>query len=256
MENASSVLDQIIQDGARRMLQAALENEVETFLERHSNKVDKEGRRQVVRNGYLPSRGLVTGAGTLEIQQPRVRDKSPEADDRVRFSSSILPPYLRRSKAIDELIPWLYLKGISTGDFSEALQSLTGAPMDSVSASTIVRLKEAWTKEYETWSCRDLSEKRYAYICADGIHVNVRLEDQENQRQCLLVVMGATAEGEKELIATRRLPLLREYASKRCSAPHERRWIGRFRRERLGRGTADGHPNRYRSVDYHPRRII
>jgi len=203
IENARSVLDQIIQDGARRMLQAALENEVEAFLERHSNKVDNEGRRQVVRNGFLPSRELVTGAGTLEIQQPRARDKSPEADDRVRFSSSILPPYLRRSKAIDELIPWLYLKGISTGDFSEALQSLTGAPVDSVSASTIVRLKEAWTKEYETWSCRDLSEKRYAYIWADGIHVNVRLEDQENQRQCLLVVMGATAEGEKELIAVR-----------------------------------------------------
>ena len=202
-ESARSVLDQIIQDGARRMLQAALENEVETFLERHSNKVDDEGRRQVVRNGHLPARELVTGAGTLEVQQPRVRDKSPDAEDRVRFSSSILPPYLRRSKAIDELIPWLYLKGISTGDFSEALQSLTGAPVDSISASTVVRLKEVWTKEYETWSNRDLSEKRYAYIWADGIHVNVRLEDQENQRQCLLVVMGATEEGEKELIVVR-----------------------------------------------------
>jgi transposase-like protein len=185
------------------MLQAALEDEVNTFLEAHSSKVDENGRRLVVRNGYMPSRELVTGAGNLDISQPRVRDKSSESDSRVKFSSSILPPYLRRSKAIDELIPWLYLKGISTGDFSEALQSLTGAPVDGVSANTIVRLKEKWSEDYDTWNKRDLSEKKYVYIWADGIHVNVRLEDQENQRQCILVLMGATEEGEKELIAVR-----------------------------------------------------
>lgn len=203
VESARSILDQIVRDGARKMLQAALEDEVNAFLESHSSTVDGHGRRMVVRNGHLPSREIVTGAGSLEVQQPRVRDKSPDAEQRLKFSSSILPPYLRRSKAIDELIPWLYLKGVSTGDFSEALQSLTGAPVDAVSATTIVRLKEVWTQDFEKWNQRDLSKKKYVYIWADGIHVNVRLEDQENQRQCILVVMGATENGEKELIAVR-----------------------------------------------------
>ena len=203
VESARSILDQIVRDGARKMLQAALEDEVNAFLESHSSTVDGHGRRMVVRNGHLPSREIVTGAGSLELQQPRVRDKSPDAEQRLKFSSSILPPYLRRSKAIDELIPWLYLKGVSTGDFSEALQSLTGAPVDAVSATTIVRLKEVWTQDFEKWNQRDLSKKKYVYIWADGIHVNVRLEDQENQRQCILVVMGATENGEKELIAVR-----------------------------------------------------
>ncbi|AMV30547.1 Transposase, Mutator family [Pirellula sp. SH-Sr6A] len=132
VENARSVLAPIIQDGARRMLQTVFGSEVDAFLKRHSNEVDNEGRRQVVQNRYLPSSELVTRAGTFEIQQPRDRDKSPEADDRVQFSSSILSPYLRRSKAIDEIIPSLYVKGISTGDSSEALQSLTGALVDSL----------------------------------------------------------------------------------------------------------------------------
>lgn len=196
-----SVLDQIVRDGARQMLQAALEDEVNAFLEAHASKMDGNGRRQVVRNGYVPSREIVTGAGCVEIKQPRVRDKSPDADNRVTFSSSILPPYLRRSKAIDELVPWLYLKGISTGDFSDALQSLTGGSIDGLSPNTVVRLKETWSKDYDRWNARDLSSKRYVYIWADGIHVNVRLEDQENQRQCILVVMGATADGNKELLA-------------------------------------------------------
>jgi transposase-like protein len=203
VENPRSILDQIVRDGARKMLQAALEDEVNAFLEMHTTKVDEEGRRLVVRNGYLPSRQVVTGAGGLDVQQPRVRDKSSDTAEKVRFSSSILPPYLRRSKAIDELIPWLYLKGISTGDFSEALQSLTGAPVDGVSANTIVRLKDNWTKDFEAWNSRDLSGKKYVYVWADGIHVNVRLEDPENQRQCILVLMGATADGEKELISVR-----------------------------------------------------
>jgi transposase-like protein len=201
VETATSVLDQLVREGAQSMLQAALESEVAAFLERVSSKVDSEGRRQVVRNGYMPGREVVTGAGNLSVSQPRVRDKSPDAAGRVTFSSSILPPYLRRSKAINELLPWLYLKGISTSDFSEALQSLTGAPMQCVSAGTIVRLKENWSQEYDAWNKRDLSMKNYVYIWADGIHVNVRLEDPENQRQCLLVLMGETADGRKELIA-------------------------------------------------------
>jgi transposase-like protein len=114
-----------------------------------------------------------------------------------------LPPYLRRSKAIDELIPWLYLRGVSTGDFSEALQSLTGAPVGGVTANTVVRLKEKWADDNDAWNKRDLSGKHYVYVWADGIHVQVRLEDQENQRQCILVLMGATADGHKELLAVR-----------------------------------------------------
>lgn len=199
--DARSTLDQIVRDGARRMLQAALEEEVDAFLNHYSTKVDDHGRRQVVRNGHLPSREVVTGAGPLEISQPRVRDKSPIGEDRVTFSSSILPAYLRRSKAIDELIPWLYLKGVSTGDFSEALQSLTGGPIEGLSANTIVRLKESWAADYDRWNQRTLSSKRYIYVWADGIHVNVRLEDEANQRQCILVIMGATEDGHKELIA-------------------------------------------------------
>jgi putative transposase len=201
IEDARSVLDRIVRDGARKMLQAALEDEVSLFLEAHSSKVDESGRRNVVRNGYMPPREVITGAGSLELQQPRVRDKSSDPDSRVKFSSSILPPYLRRSKAIDELVPWLYLKGVSTGDFSDALQSITGGPVAGLSANTIVRLKETWSKDFEAWSTRDLSSKRYIYLWADGIHVNVRLEDQENQRQCILVLMAATEAGEKELIA-------------------------------------------------------
>ena len=183
------------------MLQAALESEVQDFLELHASRVDDQGRRHVVRNGHLPPREIVTGAGPLAVTQPRVRDKSPDAASRVRFSSSILPPYLRKSKSIEELIPWLYLKGISTGDFSEALQSLIGPNASGFSANVVVRLKEQWSQEYDTWSKRDLTEKQYVYVWADGIYANVRLEDEANSRQCLLVLMGATAAGEKELIA-------------------------------------------------------
>lgn len=183
------------------MLQAALEQEVNSFLKNHDAKRDESGRRLVVRNGYLPEREIQTGAGPLSVQQPRVRDNSPDKDNRVSFSPSILPSYLRRSQAIDELLPWLYLKGVSTGDFAEALQSLLGPEAKNLSPNVIVKLKDGWTTEYEEWCRRDLSEKNYVYIWADGIHVNVRLEDAANKRQCMLVLMGATAEGKKELIA-------------------------------------------------------
>jgi putative transposase len=196
-----SPLDELVHQGAQKMLQKAIEEEVQQFLLEHAQRRDEEGRRLVVRNGYLPSRELLTGAGRLEVRQPRVRDNTPDPDTRVRFSSSILPPYLRRSKSIDELIPWLYLKGISTGDFSEALQALLGEDAKGLSPNVIVRLKEQWCQEYDQWSRRDLSEKQYVYFWADGIYANVRLETPENRRQCLLVLMGATAEGHKELIA-------------------------------------------------------
>jgi transposase-like protein len=197
----TSPLDELVRQGAQQMLQTAIEAEVDEFLAVHSTRRDARGNRQVVRNGYLPFRELLTGAGRLAVEQPRVRDNSSEREGRVRFSSSILPPYLRRSKAIDELIPWLYLKGISTGDFTEALQALVGEDAPALSVNVVVRLTQQWSQEYDAGSRRDLSEKQYVYVWADGIHVNVRLEDEANQRQCLLVLMGATADGQKELIA-------------------------------------------------------
>ena len=196
-----SSLDEIVRLGAQQMLQAAIDHEVAGFIGMHADRRDEQGRRHVVRNGSLPSRELLTGAGPLEVRQPRVRDNSPEKEDRVQFSPSVLPAYLRRSQSIDELLPWLYLKGISTGDFGEALQSLLGENAKGLSPNVIVGLKEKWSQEYEQWSRRDLSGKEYVYIWADGIHTNVRLEDPETKRQCMLVLMGATPEGKKELIA-------------------------------------------------------
>jgi len=195
------LLDQLVRRGAQRMLQQAIEAEVKEFVERHQDRRDANGKRLVVHNGYKPSRQIVTGAGALEVQQPRIRDNSPNKDQRVQFSSAILPPYLRRSKAIEEFIPWLYLKGISTGDFAEALQALLGEQAKGLSANVIVRLKEQWSAEFEQWNRRDLTGKQYVYLWADGIYVNVRLEDTENKRQCLLVLIGATVEGHKELVA-------------------------------------------------------
>jgi putative transposase len=197
----TSPLDELVRQGAQQMLQTAIEAEVDRFLTEHAERRDARGNRLVVRNGYMPAREILTGAGRLEVEQPRTRDNSSQRKDRVQFTSSILPPYLRRSKAIDELIPWLYLKGISTGDFTEALQSLLGEDAPALSPNVIVRLVAQWSQEYEAWSRRDLSEKQYVYVWADGIHVNVRLENEANQRQCLLVLMGATADGQKELIA-------------------------------------------------------
>ena len=196
-----SPLDEIIRTGAQQMLQTAIEAEVNDFLLRHSDRRDEHGNRLVVRNGRLPSRELLTGAGRLEVSQPRVRDNSSEKENRATFTASILPPYLRRSKTIDDLIPWLYLKGISTGDFPEALQSLLGIDVKGLGPNVVVRLKETWGGEYDEWSRRDLSSKNYVYLWADGIHSNVRLEDEAQKRQCMLVLMGATADGRKELIA-------------------------------------------------------
>jgi len=196
-----SPLDELVRSGAQRMLQTAIDIEVSDFLARHVERCDEQGRRLVVRNGHLPSRELLTGAGRLELQQPRVRDNSSDPEERVHFSPSVLPAYLRKSPAIEELIPWLYLKGISTGDFSDALQALVGEGAKGLSPNVVVRLKEQWSDEYEAWMKRDLSNKHYVYIWADGIHVKVRLEDDAGKRQCMLVLMGATPEGHKELIA-------------------------------------------------------
>ena len=196
-----SPLDEIIHEGARRMLQAAIDAEVDAFIETHQDRRDPEGRRLVVKNRSLPAREILTGAGAIQVQQGRVRDNSSDPNQRVAFSPSVLPAYLRRTESIEELIPWLYLKGISTNDFGEALQALVGEKAKGLSANVVVRLKEQWAEEYDQWRERDLFEKEYVYVWADGIHVKVRLEDDANKKQCILVLMGATADGTKELIA-------------------------------------------------------
>jgi transposase-like protein len=193
-----SALDEVVLRGAMRMLQAALEMEVDNFVQQHKDFRDTNGRRRIVRNGHLPARTILTGAGALTLEQPRARDRRGGAEGAIRFSSSILPPYLRRSKNVDELIPWLYLKGISTGDFTEALQALLGPSAPGLSANVVVRLKEQWHVDFEAWRKRDLSEKRYVYFWVDGVYFNVRLE---GDRQCILVIIGATDKGEKELVA-------------------------------------------------------
>ena len=193
-EGHRSVLDEALRSGARRMLMAALEAEVEEYVKRNKEVVDEDGHRLVVRNGRLPGRTLQTGVGPVEIKQPRVHDRR----EGERFSSGILPRYLRRSPSVEALIPWLYLKGVSTNDFPEALKSLLGEGASGLSPSTIVRLKTAWEDEYREWNERDLSDRRYVYLWADGIYFNVRLTDD---RPCLLVIVGTLQDGRKELVA-------------------------------------------------------
>ena len=188
----------ILRSGARQLLAQALEFEVASFLSQYADLNDAQGRKRITRNGYLPERKIQTGIGQVPVKVPRIRDRQPENElDRIRFSSSILPPYLRKTKSMETLIPWLYLKGISTGDFTEALAALVGKDAPGLSPSTISRLKSVWQQEYEQWLNRDLSHKRYVYIWADGVYCNVRMDD----KQCLLVIIGATKEGRKELIA-------------------------------------------------------
>lgn len=195
-------LSDILREGAQRLLSHAIEAEVAAWIDARADLVDERGHRQVVRNGHLPQRSIMTQAGEMKVKQPRVRDRRPRNGPRgeaaEQFTSKILPPYLRKSKAIEELIPWLYLKGVSTGAFGEALQSLVGADAAGLSASTITRLIESWQDEHEQWSRRSLEGKEYVYLWADGVHFNIRLEED---RQCILVLMGATPEGKKELIA-------------------------------------------------------
>jgi transposase-like protein len=190
-------LTEVLRDGARALLTQAVETEVAAWLDRHADKRTDDGRRRLVRHGHLPEREIMTGIGPVAVRCPRVRDRVGEGPQRIRFSSAILPPYARRSKSLEVLIPILYLKGISTGDFEEALIALLGKDASGLSASTISRLKEAWSEEHARWNKRDLSAKRYVYFWVDGIHLQARLEDAA---QCLLVIIGATPEGKKELV--------------------------------------------------------
>ncbi len=191
---ARTVLEAVLGEGARRMLQAAIEREVVEYVGAYAHIHDEAGHRMVVRNGHLPERELITGLGPVSVRQPRVKDRR----EGERFTSKILPPYMRRVPSIDALIPALYLRGVSTGDFQEALEAILGPQAKGLSATNIVRLKEIWKQEYEEWRTRDLTDKHYVYVWADGIHFNVRLEDDDT---CLLVLIGARSDGSKELLA-------------------------------------------------------
>jgi len=193
--SSRDILSDICKEGAQRILSIALEAEVAECIQRLEHLRDVAGHRLVVRNGHMPERNILSGIGPLSVRQPRVDDRRPEGE---RFSSAILPPYLRRTKNVDELLPWLYLKGISTSDFPEALSALLGPDAKGLSANTIQRLKDVWSQEYADWNARDLTGKRYVYMWVDAIYFNVRLADD---RACILVILGATADGKKELVA-------------------------------------------------------
>ena len=187
-------LHELLRRGARDLIAKAVEAELATFLAQYADQRLDDGRQAVVRNGYLPERTVQTGIGDVSVQVPKVRDRSGGG---ARFNSSLLPPYLKRARSIEELIPWLYLKGISTGDYQEALAALLGDQAKGLSANTVSRLKKQWEDEHTEWRQRDLSDRRYVYWWADGVYSNVRMDD----RLCLLVIIGVTEQGRKELVA-------------------------------------------------------
>lgn len=190
-------ITEILQSGARKLLSEALEAEINGFLNEYKEFKDASGHQRIVRNGYLPERDILTGIGPVEVKVPRVRDREPNPEP-VRFHSGLLPRYLRKTRDMEELIPWLYLKGISTGDFKEALSAILGVDTRGLSASVISRLKDKWQKEYGDWRKRDLSQKQYVYFWVDGIYFSVRCEESKH---CMLVIIGATEDGRKELVA-------------------------------------------------------
>jgi transposase-like protein len=179
------------------LLTQALEVEIEFFINQYADLTYEVGRQRIVRNGYLPEREIQSGIGPLPVKAPRARDRHQDPSSRIYFSSSVLPPYLRKTKSMEALIPWLYLKGVSTGDFSDALAALVGRDAPGLSAATISRLKTIWQQDLDQWQARDLSTKHDVYFWADGVYCNVRMDD----KQCPLVIIGATEDGTKELVA-------------------------------------------------------
>lgn len=190
---AQDVLTDILKAGAQKLLAQAIEVEVESFLASYSDLKAGNGLQAVVRNGHLPERTIQTGLGEVKVKVPKVRDRSEKG---IKFNSNLVPPYLKRAKSIEELLPWLYLKGISTGDFQDTLHSLLGVDATGLSSSTISRLKKQWETDYGKWRKRDLSNRRFVYIWADGVYCNVRQDD----RLCLLVIMGSDSTGRKEVV--------------------------------------------------------
>jgi putative transposase len=190
-------LTEVLRDGARALLAQAVEAEVSQALAAHAHLTTVDGRRRLVRHGHMPERTIQTGIGPVAVRQPRVRDRGGADGARIRFSSTLLPPYARRTKSLDALLPILYLRGISTGDMQEALAALLGKDAPNLSPAVLARLKAGWQEEFERWKKRDLSARRYAYIWADGVYLQARMEPD---KQCVLVLIGATPEGRKELI--------------------------------------------------------
>ncbi|MGH2639190.1 MAG: IS256 family transposase [Rhabdochlamydiaceae bacterium] len=188
-----SALEEVLREGARKMLQEAIETEVAEYIQACQELRDEMNRRLVIRNGHLPSRDILTGIGSLSIRQPRVRDKRESAF----FSSAILRKYKRRAPSLDAAIPELYLRGISTNNFPEALAALLGEKASGLSSTNITRLKEVWEREYRSWQEKRFDKMRYVYIWADGIYFNIRLDED---RPCMLVLIGATEDGKKEFI--------------------------------------------------------
>ena len=192
-ERFSDALSDLVRQGARQIIAQAVETELSEFLSQYQCLRDESGRQGVVRNGYLPARTITTGVGEVDVQVPKVRDRTGSG---IKFNSLLLPPYLKRSRSVEEVLPWLYLKGISTGDFGEALSALLGPEAKGLSAATISRLKTKWQQEHKDWQGRSLRHKRYVYVWADGIYFNIR----GGERQCILVIIGVNDTGHKELL--------------------------------------------------------
>ena len=187
----------VLRNGARKLIEQAIHAELATLMAAFSKEKLEDGRARLVRHGHLPERKVMTGIGPVPVKVPRVRDRKP-GEDKITFTPSILPRYLRKAKSVEELLPWLYLKGVSTGDFSEALAALLGPNADGLSAKTITRLKADWWNDYEAWQKRDLSHRRFLYIWADGVYFKPRMAEE---KQCVLVIVGADEYGRKELLA-------------------------------------------------------
>ena len=190
-------LTDLIREGARKLIEQAVEAELATLLAAFAEERLDDGRARLVRHGHLPEREILTGIGPVAVKVPRVRDRKPGAE-RISFTPSILPRYLRKAKSVEELLPWLYLKGVSTGDFGEALAALLGPDAKGLSAKTVTRLKANWWSEYEAWEKRDLGTRRFLYIWADGVYFKPRMAEE---KQCVLVIVGADEYGRKDLLA-------------------------------------------------------
>lgn len=193
----SDLLTDVLRNGAQRLLAHAVESEVSSFIEAHADERLDDGRARIVRHGHLPARDIQTGIGSVRVRQPRVRDRVADGSARIHFSPSILPKHARRTKSLDAVLPVLYLKGISAGSLQDALSALLGPDAPNLSSDTILRLRKSWKEELQHWRDRNLSTRRYVYIWADGIYFQARMEDQS---QCMLVIIGATPEGKKELV--------------------------------------------------------
>jgi len=193
----TDMLTDVLRSGARQLLAHAVEAEVESFIEEYADHRLEDGRARIVRHGHLPERDIQTGIGAVQVEQPRVRDRGGVDGDRIKYSPHILPKYARRTKSFEAVLPVLYLKGISSGNFQDALSALLGPEAPNLPSDTVLRLRQSWKEELKKWRDRDLSAREYVYIWADGIYFQARME---HESQCILGIIGATPEGKKELI--------------------------------------------------------